>query len=73
MPKLGVDLWLKNLAGYFEGVEECPICYSVLHPTLKTLPRKPCPNCKYVFHSECIYKWFKTSTKSSCPLCQMPF
>jgi hypothetical protein len=72
-PQLAVSMWLDNVAGYFDGVEECPICYSVLHLTLKTLPRKPCPTCKYVFHSECIYKWFKTSQKSTCPLCQSPF
>jgi len=68
-----VLLWKSNIDKEIEGVEECFICYCVLHPTDKSLPRMPCKNCKNKFHVACIRKWFKTSNKSNCPLCQSYF
>ena len=68
-----VLLWKSNIDKELEGIEECFICYCVLHPTDKSLPRTPCKNCKNKFHVACIRKWFKTSNKSNCPLCQTYF
>ncbi|KAK4274883.1 hypothetical protein QN277_018048 [Acacia crassicarpa] len=68
-----IGIWKRNFDKEFEGVEECPICYSVIHTTNHALPRLACKTCKHKFHSACLYKWFSTSHKSSCPLCQSPF
>lgn len=68
-----VHIWKRNIDREFEGVEECPICYSIIHTTNHGLPRLACKTCKHKFHSACLYKWFSTSHKSTCPLCQTPF
>ncbi|XP_065847176.1 E3 ubiquitin-protein ligase listerin [Euphorbia lathyris] len=68
-----IRIWKRNFDKEFEGVEECPICYSVIHTTNHSLPRLACRTCKHKFHAACLYKWFSTSHKSSCPLCQSPF
>lgn len=68
-----IRIWKRNFDKEFEGVEECPICYSVIHTANHSLPRLACKTCKHKFHSACLYKWFSTSHKSSCPLCQSPF
>lgn len=66
-------MWKENIEKQFEGVEECPICYSIVHSSNRSLPRLSCQTCKHKFHSACLYKWFSTSHKSNCPLCQSPF
>lgn len=68
-----IGIWKRNFDKEFEGVEECPICYSVIHTANHSLPRLACKTCKHKFHSACLYKWFSTSHKSTCPLCQSPF
>ena len=68
-----VLLWKRNIDKVFEGVEECPICYTVIHLVNGTLPRLPCHTCRHKFHSACLYKWFQTANKSACPLCQTPW
>ncbi|KAL4572514.1 hypothetical protein LXL04_019293 [Taraxacum kok-saghyz] len=68
-----IGIWKSNFDKEFEGVEECPICYSVIHTANHSLPRLACRTCKHKFHSACLYKWFSTSHKSNCPLCQSPF
>ncbi|WOH01951.1 hypothetical protein DCAR_0521338 [Daucus carota subsp. sativus] len=68
-----IRIWKSNFDKEFEGVEECPICYSVVHTSDHNLPRLACRTCKHKFHSACLYKWFSTSHKSTCPLCQSPF
>uniref|UniRef100_A0A7I4A3R4 E3 ubiquitin-protein ligase listerin n=1 Tax=Physcomitrium patens TaxID=3218 RepID=A0A7I4A3R4_PHYPA len=68
-----IQMWKKNVDREFEGVEECAICYSIIHTTNHSLPRLACKTCKHKFHSACLYKWFSTSHKSTCPLCQTPF
>jgi hypothetical protein len=68
-----IRTWKSNFDKEFEGVEECPICYSVIHTSNHSLPRLACRTCKHKFHSACLYKWFSTSHKSTCPLCQSPF
>ena len=32
--------WKRNLAQAFEGVAECPICYYIVHPSIRALPRR---------------------------------
>ncbi|KAK9174046.1 RING/Armadillo-type fold domain containing protein [Cryptosporidium meleagridis] len=61
--------WINNLSLYLDGVEDCLICYSIVHSQYRSLPRKRCNTCNNIFHSECIYKWFRTSNKTTCPLC----
>ncbi|CDF41326.1 unnamed protein product [Chondrus crispus] len=68
-----VELWRRNLDKTFQGAEECPICYSVLHLTTAALPRMQCRTCKNLFHSECLCKWFTKSNSSACPLCRSAF
>ncbi|XP_020578179.1 E3 ubiquitin-protein ligase listerin [Phalaenopsis equestris] len=68
-----IRIWKSNFDKEFDGVEECPICYSIIHTTNHSLPRLACKTCKHKFHSACLYKWFSTSHKSTCPLCQTPF
>jgi hypothetical protein len=67
------DAMGQNVEKEFDGIEECPICYSVVHTSDRSLPRLRCKTCKHKFHSACLYKWFSTSQKSTCPLCQTPF
>ncbi|GAB2286151.1 hypothetical protein Dimus_020576 [Dionaea muscipula] len=68
-----IQIWKHNFDKAFEGIEECPICYSVIHTADHGLPRLACKTCKHKFHSACLYKWFSTAHKSTCPLCQSPF
>ena len=69
----GLQLWKQNVDKHFEGVEECYICYSVLHGSSYQLPRKQCRTCRKRFHAECLYRWFDTSNNSACPLCRNLF
>ncbi|XP_043725325.1 E3 ubiquitin-protein ligase listerin isoform X2 [Telopea speciosissima] len=68
-----IRIWKSNFDKEFLGVEECPICYSIIHTSNHSLPRLACKTCKHKFHGGCLYKWFSTSHKSTCPLCQSPF
>ncbi|EEZ97459.2 E3 ubiquitin-protein ligase listerin isoform X2 [Tribolium castaneum] len=69
----GLSLWNSSLDKKFDGVEECYICFAVLHPGTYQLPKLTCQTCKKKFHSACLYKWFSTSNKSSCPICRNLF
>ncbi|KAG5681757.1 hypothetical protein PVAND_011166 [Polypedilum vanderplanki] len=69
----GIHIWKKNLDRKFEGVEECYVCYSVLHQENLQLPRLACKTCKKKFHSTCLYRWFTSSNGSTCPLCRNIF
>lgn len=69
----GLTMWKRNLDKKFEGVEECMICYYVLHSSSLKLPKLSCHVCKKKFHSACLYKWFHTSNNSTCPLCRNEF
>ena len=68
-----VSLWKRNVDREFEGQEECLICYSIVQPTSGQLPRLTCRTCRKRFHGACLYKWFRSSGKSSCPHCQSPW
>ncbi|PRP77660.1 hypothetical protein PROFUN_00521 [Planoprotostelium fungivorum] len=65
-------LWKSSLDRHFEGVEVCPICYSLFDPS-NHLPALSCKTCRNKFHSSCMYKWIKVSHKNDCPLCKTPF
>uniref|UniRef100_A0A667XFH7 E3 ubiquitin-protein ligase listerin n=1 Tax=Myripristis murdjan TaxID=586833 RepID=A0A667XFH7_9TELE len=69
----GLALWKNNVDKRFEGVEDCMICFSVIHGSNYSLPKKACRTCKKKFHSACLYKWFTSSNKSTCPLCRETF
>ncbi|XP_072022304.1 E3 ubiquitin-protein ligase listerin-like [Amphiura filiformis] len=69
----GLKLWKRNVDKRFEGVDDCMICFSVIHGSNYSLPKLTCKTCKKKFHSACLYKWFSTSNQSSCPLCRSPF
>ncbi|KAJ4461222.1 putative E3 ubiquitin-protein ligase listerin [Paratrimastix pyriformis] len=49
---------ISNLAStfekHFEGVEECPICYTVISYPQKELPNAQCKTCHKKFHSSCL-------------------
>lgn len=68
-----VHQWRANLDKEFDGVEPCPICYGVIHPTEYTVPKLHCSCCVGAFHSACIAKWFRTSQTTNCPLCRQSF
>ena len=65
--------WKENVDKVFEGVEECPICYMIVHASTGHLPKLECKTCHNKFHSACLYKWFSQAQKSNCPLCQTAF
>lgn len=69
----GLALWKRNVDKRFEGVEECMICFYVLHGATCQLPKLTCRTCKKRFHSACLFKWFSTSNNSTCPLCRNVF
>ncbi|GMM30787.1 ubiquitin-protein ligase [Martiniozyma asiatica (nom. inval.)] len=62
-----------NVKANFENYEDCAICYSILHAVDHSTPNKRCTTCKNNFHSACLYRWFKSSGSSTCPLCRSKF
>jgi hypothetical protein len=66
-------LWKQNVDKEFEGVEPCPVCYSVLCVKTHAMPNLECKTCNNRFHSGCLYKWFSSSGKNQCVLCQQPW
>lgn len=69
----GLAIWKKNVDKKFQGVEECYICFYILHGSNHQVPKLACRTCKKKFHSACLYKWFSTSNNSTCPLCRNLF
>jgi hypothetical protein len=68
----GVLAWRRNVFGALKGQTECAICYSVVGEDGK-LPSKKCRTCKNSFHGSCLYKWFRSSNNTTCPLCRNNF
>ncbi|KAL8926416.1 MAG: hypothetical protein Q9208_002959 [Pyrenodesmia sp. 3 TL-2023] len=68
----GLMAWRKNVTATLKGQTECAICYSVVSAD-RQLPSKRCGTCKNSFHGSCLFKWFKSSNSSSCPLCRNQF
>lgn len=54
----GLSLWKRNLDRKFEGVEECYVCYSVIHQETCQLPKLTCKTCKKRFHGQCLVSIF---------------
>ncbi|KAL1139991.1 hypothetical protein AAG570_006968 [Ranatra chinensis] len=50
----GLILWKSNMDKKFEGVEECYICFSILHNSSHQLPKLTCQTCRKKFHSICL-------------------
>nr|CAD7403615.1 unnamed protein product [Timema cristinae] len=50
----GLALWKSNLDKRFEGIEECYICFSVIHGSNFQIPKLCCSTCKKKFHSPCL-------------------
>lgn len=69
----GLEHWKSNLDKRFEGVEECYICFSIVHSSNLDIPRQSCSKCKKKFHSACLVKWINTSNKATCPICRNLF
>ena len=65
-----LQLWKDNVDKEFEGIEPCPVCYSVLHVKTHKLPTLECSTCHNRFHADCLQQWFRSSGKSQCVLCQ---
>ncbi|RGB43798.1 hypothetical protein C1646_749399 [Rhizophagus diaphanus] len=71
--EVALNLFKNNISLRFKGVEDCPICYSVVSLDDRSLPTKKCITCKNKFHASCLYKWFRSSNSTSCPLCRRLF
>lgn len=68
----GLTAFKRNVVGALKGQTECAICYSVVAEDGK-LPSKKCRTCRNSFHGSCLFRWFKSSNGTSCPLCRNPF
>ena len=68
----GLVAFRRNVQGALKGQSECAICYSIIGTDMQT-PNKKCGTCKNNFHSTCLFRWFKSSNSSSCPLCRNNF
>jgi len=64
-------LWKSNLEKHFDGIEPCPICFTL--SANNQLPNLQCKTCKNKFHNACMYRWIRTSHKTDCPLCKTAF
>ena len=70
----GLVAFRRNVTAQLKGQTECAICYSVISPDSQMrTPDKKCATCRNVFHGSCLFKWFKSSNSSSCPLCRNNF
>ena len=68
----GLVAFRRNVQGALKGQSECAICYSIIGTDMTT-PSKRCGTCRNNFHSDCLFRWFKSSNSSSCPLCRNNF
>ncbi|XP_011301777.1 E3 ubiquitin-protein ligase listerin [Fopius arisanus] len=69
----GLMMWKRNMDKKFAGVEECYICFSIFHVNTYQIPKLSCHTCRKKFHAPCLYKWFSTSQKATCPICRNVF
>ena len=65
-----INMWMTQVKNLIGKIQECPICYSSFHTSSRSIPSKKCQTCNNTFHSECLLRWFNSSQKSNCPLCQ---
>lgn len=52
----GIMSWKSNVDKAFEGVEECYICFSIVHSSNYDLPKRSCKTCHKKFHSLCLVR-----------------
>lgn len=50
----GIMSWKSNVDKAFEGVEECYICFSIVHSSNYQLPKQSCKTCHKKFHPLCL-------------------
>ncbi|GMT00718.1 hypothetical protein PENTCL1PPCAC_22892 [Pristionchus entomophagus] len=68
-----LSAWLIYAGKKVEGADSCTICMQLVAPQTKQLPKARCRTCHNKFHSSCLFKWFESSSSSSCPLCRTDF
>jgi E3 ubiquitin-protein ligase listerin len=68
----GLVAFRRNVQGALKGQSECAICYSIIGTDMQT-PNKRCGTCRNTFHGSCLFRWFRSSNSSSCPLCRNNF
>jgi hypothetical protein len=68
----GLLAWRRNVFGALKGQTECAICYAVVGEDGR-VPGKKCRTCRNSFHGGCLYKWFRSSNATTCPLCRESF
>ena len=68
----GLIAFRRNVQGALKGQSECAICYSIIGTDMQT-PNKRCGTCRNTFHGACLFRWFRSSNSSSCPLCRNNF
>lgn len=68
----GLIAFHRNFHGALKGQRECAICYSIIGTDMQTA-NKRCGTCRNTFHGACLFRWFKSSNSSSCPLCRNNF
>ena len=68
----GLVAFRRNVQGALKGQGECAICYSIIGTDMQT-PNKKCGVCGNAFHGGCLYRWFRSSNSSTCPLCRNAF
>lgn len=67
-----INLWKINIDQKSMGVQECYICYFILHLFDGSFPKYVCIHCGNKFHNKCIDKWRLGYKKNNCPLCRKP-
>lgn len=67
-----IVLFQRNLEAHFEGVEPCPICYSIISSSDAKMPTVQCATCNNSakFHMSCLVSWWSKSEDITCPLCR---
>jgi len=51
-----LKMWKQDADKIFEGIEECSICYYVVHAGDRSLPKVTCKTCKHKFHGGCLVR-----------------
>jgi E3 ubiquitin-protein ligase listerin len=67
-----INIWKINIDQKSMGVQECYICYFILHLMDGSFPKYVCIHCSNKFHNKCIDKWRSGYKKNNCPLCRKP-
>lgn len=67
-----LNMFRRNIEGALKGQVECAICYAIVGED-RRVPDKRCGVCRNLFHKGCLWRWFRSSGGSSCPLCRNAF